>query len=53
MLGYRVVTVYDVSACLCASSGGFDRFVLVFDILRRYGGVYAPENAIFVRLLDR
>ncbi|KAL8606588.1 hypothetical protein ACOMHN_009473 [Nucella lapillus] len=34
-------------------SGGFKRFALVFDILRRYGGIYIPEDAIFLRFADR
>ncbi|XP_076451490.1 uncharacterized protein LOC143287396 isoform X2 [Babylonia areolata] len=34
-------------------SGGFKRFVLVFNILKRYGGIYIPEDAIFLRFADR
>nr|KAG5710012.1 hypothetical protein BaRGS_030088 [Batillaria attramentaria] len=34
-------------------ASGYKRYILVLDILQRHGGIYMPEDAIFLRIPDR
>ena len=47
------IVMDEVNSTQSCYSGGYKRFVLVFDFLRRYGGIYIPEDSIFVRLHSR
>ncbi|KAK7094173.1 uncharacterized protein [Littorina saxatilis] len=42
-----------VNASDTCYSSGYKRYALLFGILAKSGGIYVPEDAIFVRIMDR
>lgn len=46
------IVLVNISTTTCQASG-YKRYILVLDILERHGGIYMPEDAIFLRIPDR